>query len=69
MRRNFEMEIPYQYKRFRPKDEDFYWTKQFAIFKLLSYCFEEIIGLDIKSSLACRPVLRLIKSGDITKEF
>ena len=29
---------------------------QFAIFKLLSYCFEETIGFDSKASSASRPV-------------
>ena len=41
----------------------------FVIVKPLSYCFEEIIGFDAKASFARRPVLRLIKLGDITKEF
>ena len=42
---------------------------QFANFKLLSSCFEEAIGFDVKASLARRPVLRLMKPGDIRKEF
>ena len=42
---------------------------QVVIFKPLSYCFEETIGYDIKGSFASRPVSRLIKPGDITKEF
>ena len=33
---------------------------QFVIFKPLSYCFEETIGLDVKASFASRPVSRLI---------
>ena len=34
---------------------------QFVIFKpLLSYCFEETIGFDIKASFTSRPVSRLI---------
>ena len=40
-----------------------------VILKPLSYCFEETIGYDIKGSFASRPVSRLIKPGDITKEF
>ena len=28
---------------------------QFVIFKLLSYCFEERIGFDLKASFASRP--------------
>ena len=42
---------------------------QFAIFKPLSYCYEETIGFDVKVSFARRQVSRLIKPGDITKEF
>ena len=33
---------------------------QFAIFKPLSYCFEETIGFDVKASFASRPLSRLI---------
>ena len=40
---------------------------QLLSFKPLSYCFEETIGFDVMASFARRPVLRLIKSGDITK--
>ena len=36
-------------------------TIQFVIFKPLSYCFEEIIGFDIKAAFASRPVSRLIR--------
>ena len=50
----------------------FRW-KQFVLFKPLSYCFEETIGFDVKSSFASRPLSRLIrwnnKPDDITKEF
>ena len=42
---------------------------QFVIFKQLSYCFEEIVRFDVKASFASRPVSRLIKQGDIAKEF
>ena len=35
-------------------------VSQFAIFKPLSYCFEETIGFDIKVSFASRPVSLLI---------
>ena len=42
---------------------------QFVIFKPLSYCFEEIIGFDVKDWFARCPVSRLIKPGDRTKEF
>ena len=46
---------------------------QFVIFKPLSYCFEEAIGFDVKTSFANRSVVRLIswynKPSDITKEF
>ena len=42
---------------------------QFVIFKPLSYCFEETIGFDVKTSFTRRPVSRLIKPGDVTKEF
>ena len=41
----------------------------FVTFKPLSYCFEEIIGFQVEVSFARRPVSRLIKPGDITKEF
>ena len=41
---------------------------QIVVFKLLSYCFEETIGFEVKTSFARPPVLRLIKPGDITKE-
>ena len=34
---------------------------QFIIFKPLSYCFEEIIGFNVKISFASRPVSRLIR--------
>ena len=50
----------------------FYYSSfptQFVIFKPLSYCFEETIGFDVKASFARRPVSRLIKPSDITKEF
>ena len=33
---------------------------QFVIFNPLSYCFEEIIGFDVKALFASRPVSRLI---------
>ena len=50
-----------------------YLNIQFVIFKLLSYCFQETTGFDVKASFASRPVSRLIrwynKPGDITKEF
>ena len=42
---------------------------QFATFKPLSYYFEETIGFDVKASFPRRQVLRLIKPGDIIKEF
>ena len=42
---------------------------QFVIFKPLSYYFEEIIGFHSNASIASRPPSRLIKPGDITKEF
>ena len=42
---------------------------QFVIFKPLSYCFEETIGFDVSVSLASGAVSRLIKPGDITKQF
>ena len=32
------------------------FENQFVIFNLLSYCFEEIIGFDVNSSFASRPV-------------
>ena len=48
-------------------------SNQFVIFKLLSYCFEEAIGFDVKASFTNRPESRLIRwynePGDITKEF
>ena len=47
------------------------FIRQFLLFKPLSYCFEEIIGFDIKALFASRPVSRQIrfydKPGDITK--
>ena len=42
---------------------------QLVVFKPISYCFEETIGFDKQTSFARPPVLPLIKSGDITKEF
>ena len=42
---------------------------QFAVFKLINYCFKETIGFDVKVSFARPPILRLIKPGDITKEY
>ena len=42
---------------------------QFVIFKPFSYCFKETIGFDVKASFARSPVSRLIKPGDITKDF
>ena len=41
---------------------------QLAMFKPLSYCFEETIVFDVKALFARGPVSRLIKPGDITKE-
>ena len=45
--------------------------EQFVIFKLLSYCFEETIGFDVKSSFTSRLVSRLVrwsnKPADLTK--
>ena len=41
-------------------NENHYISTQFVIFSLLSYCFEEIIGLDVKTSFTSRPVSRLI---------
>ena len=40
----------------------------FAVFNLLSYCFEETIRFDEKTSFAMRPVSRLIKPDDIRQE-
>ena len=40
-----------------------------CIFKQLSYCFEETAGFDVKALFARRTVSRLIKPGDVTKEF
>ena len=37
------------------------FSTQFVIFKPLSYCFEETIGFDVKSSFVSRPVSRLIR--------
>ena len=34
---------------------------QFVIFNPLSYCFEEVIGFELKASFASRPVSRLIR--------
>ena len=45
------------------------FADQFIIFKPLSYCFEETIGFDVKSSFARRPVPRLIKPDDIAKKI
>ena len=46
---------------------------QFVIFKPLSYCFKETIGLDVKALFANCPESRLIRwynePGDITKGF
>ena len=41
---------------------------QFVVFKPLIYYFKETIGFDVKASFARRPVSRLLKLGDITKE-
>ena len=41
----------------------------FVTFRLLSYCIEETIGFDVKASFVSRPASRLVKTGDITKEF
>ena len=41
----------------------------FVIFIPLSYCFEETTRFDVKALFARGPVSRLIKPGDITKEF
>ena len=40
---------------------------QYVAFKPLSYCFGET-RFDVKALLTRRPVSRLIKQGDITKE-
>ena len=34
---------------------------QFVIFKLLSYCFEETIGFDVKATFVSRPMSYLIR--------
>ena len=44
-------------------------TYEFVVFKLLSYCFEETIGFDLKVSFVRRSVSRLIKPGDLTKGY
>ena len=36
------------------------FNTQFVIFRLLSYCFQETIGFDVKVSFASRPLSRLI---------
>ena len=41
----------------------------FVIFKTPGYVFEEAIGFGVTASFARRSVSRLIKAGDITKEF
>ena len=43
--------------------------EQFVIFKPVSHCFEQTRRSDVKASFARRPVSRLIKPGDITKNF
>ena len=35
--------------------------KQSIIFKLVSYCFEETIGFEVKASFVSRPISRLIR--------
>ena len=45
------------------------FVRQFLLFKPLSYCFKETIEFDVKASSAMRPESRLIKLGDIAKEF
>ena len=43
-----------------------------VLFKPLSYCFEETVGFDVKSSFASRPLSRLIRwnnKPDDIKEF
>ena len=44
--------------------------EQFVIFKLLSYCFEKTVGLDVKASFVSRPVSRLISwySSQVIKQ-
>ena len=44
-------------------------TYEFVVFKLLSYCFEETIGFDLKVSFVRRSVSRLIKPSDLTKGY
>ena len=41
----------------------------FAIFRLPSYCVEETIEFDVKALFVSRPVSRLVKPSDITKNF
>ena len=41
----------------------------FLILRLQSYCVEETIGFDVKTSFVSRPVSHLVKPNDITKEF
>ena len=41
----------------------------FVIFRLLSYCVEETIVFDVRALFVSRPVSRLVKPADITKEF
>ena len=67
----------YEYIRFGENDKIGQWVGllsgksplQFVIFKTLRYCFEKTIDLDIKALFARRPVPRLIKTVDTTKEF
>ena len=55
------MKVPNRFLKKRPN--------HFLVFTLLSYCFEEAIDFEVKASFARRPVSRLIKPGDITKEY
>ena len=46
---------------FETQCEDERQKDQLVIFKPLSYCFEETIGLDVKASFVSRPVSHLIR--------
>ena len=45
------------------------FSLQFVTFKLLNHCFEEARGFDVKAPFARRLVSRIIKPGEMTKEF
>ena len=64
----FSVSLKFSHKHFQQKlPLHFYRYEYISLYS--SYCLEETIGFDVKTSFARRPVSHLIEPSDITNHF